>query len=56
MNEQEAKQLADFLEDIWKSNVTLAGKCFWTQKVEAWLLGGGWKLDVKAFQCGVEAV
>ena len=55
MEEKKAKELADFLEDIWKSNVTLAGKCFWTAKVDGWLVAGGWNLEVKAFQCAVAA-
>lgn len=56
MEKQEAEQLANWLEGIWKSNLGMDAKMFWTNKTALWLAGGGWALQVKAAQFGVEAV
>ena len=56
MEEAEKNQLVAFLGDVWKSDMTIAAKCFWTVKVAAWLEAGGERLVVKNITLGVEPI
>lgn len=55
MEKEDAENYCKFLEELWRSNASIAAKCFWTSKMNGILAAGGWTLQIKTVNFAVEA-